>query len=291
MSDREIDVHVAAGRLERPYRGVLRFPGAPLTWEQAALAASMAAGPGAVLSHTSAARLWGLLLPDARDIVEVSVPRPGYRRVPGVVVHRSRDLDGGVVTRRRGIPVTKPVRALLDIAASLPASAVEDALDRGLVARLFSVSAVEWLLAETARSGRPGIGPLSKILDERALGRDRPDSLLESRMARVLTRFALPKPEFQQWLKFAGHPPIRVDFLYRGRRLVIEVLGFDPHGGWRRGQADMDRRNVLELNGYHLLEFSWGRVVRRPLYVARTIEAALAPPSGIPDALIHRVGG
>lgn len=58
--------------------------------------------------------------------------------------------------------------------------------------------------------------------------------------------------------------------------LAIEVLGFNPHGGWRRAQRDIERRNLLELFGFHLLEFTWHQVVRRPAYVGRTVEAKLA---------------
>ncbi len=192
-------------------------------------------------------------------------------------MHRVGELGAGsrLTTRRHRIPVTNPMLTLLNVSGQLPAQLVEDALDRGLVARLYSIAAVERLRADIGKRGRPGSAALGTILDERALGKDRPDSLLEPRMAQALKRHGLPRPVFQHRLKFPGHRPIKVDFCYIVVRLAIEVLGADPHGGWRRTQIDIERRNLLELFGYHLLEFTWNQVVRRPAYVGDIIRATL----------------
>src|SRR5688572_12591819 len=92
---------VDGNRLEPVHSGVYRLAGAPRTWEQAVLAAVLAAGPGAAASHRTAGVLWGLL--DDDDSVEVSVPWPRNSIIPGVTVHRSRDLAPEWVARRRAI--------------------------------------------------------------------------------------------------------------------------------------------------------------------------------------------
>ncbi|MEO7442782.1 MAG: type IV toxin-antitoxin system AbiEi family antitoxin domain-containing protein, partial [Acidimicrobiales bacterium] len=169
-------------RLVRVHTGVYRMAGAPVTWEQSVLAAVLAAGDGAVASHRSAARLWGL---HDNDAVEITVPYAKLPRLRGVVVHRSRDLAPRWTSRRRAVLVTTPARTLVDLGAVLARRLVEDALDRALAARLLTVAAVEHALDELGGSGRQGAGVIRTILDRRALGAERPDGLLEARMARL----------------------------------------------------------------------------------------------------------
>ena len=129
VADRSVDRWLARGQLERVHPCVYRLAGAPRTWEQAVLAAVLGAGPGALASHRTAARLWGLI-----DIapVEVSVDRPHYHRMAGVVVHRTRDPM--TPSLRHGIPVSTPMRAMVDLGAVCERPVVEEALEQGLVA-------------------------------------------------------------------------------------------------------------------------------------------------------------
>lgn len=141
---------VAAGRLERVHARVLRFPGAPRTWEQQLCAAVLAGGAGAVASHRSAARLWSLL-DDAPT--EISVPRGRLPRPNGVAVHRSGDLAPPWCTTRAGVPVTNPLRTLVDLGAVVPPHVVADALELALVRRLVSIRALEYLDRQNALVG------------------------------------------------------------------------------------------------------------------------------------------
>ncbi|MGH8998118.1 MAG: type IV toxin-antitoxin system AbiEi family antitoxin domain-containing protein, partial [Acidimicrobiia bacterium] len=175
---------VARGHLAVPHPGVFAVAGAPGSWERRLMAVLLAV-PSAVASHRSAARLWQLVDPDD-DTVEVTVPRNHGPRPAGVAVHRSGDLTQAQVSLCRGVWVTNPLRTIVDLGAVMPSAGVEDALDRGLIRRLYSVAGVEWMLAGLSRQGRHGTGVLGRVLDRRALGSKPPDGMLEPRMARLL---------------------------------------------------------------------------------------------------------
>lgn len=255
---------VEAGRLERVQAGVYRVAGAPASWEQGVMAGVLAAG--GVASHRTAARLWDI---HDTDVIEVTVARSCRCVATDVVTHRSRDLVAKHVTRRHGIPVTTPMRTLVDLGA-VERWAVGDALERALVARVCSVLAVERALDDVARRGRRGAGVLRHVLDERALGHERPDGLLEVRFARVVREHGLPQPVFQHRV---GR--YRVDFAYPDLAVAIEVDGFTVHGTAAALQRDLERQNRLVALGWTVLRFTWHDVVRRPASVAQQVAALL----------------
>lgn len=261
----------AAERLIPVQPRVDRLAGAPVTFEQQALAAVLSAGRMAAASHRTAARLWGLYEPGPDDPeVEIVVPTGRSARLwhPAVAHHTRDDIP---VIRRRGVPVTNPMRTIVDLGAEIDKFQVEDALDRALVARLCTVAAVEWELARVARPGRRGAGVLHKVLDRRALGDARPDGLLEPRFARLVRRYGLPEPLFQYAIG-----PYRLDFAWPPVMLAAEVDGYEHHGTRSAFQRDRDRQNALVALGWTLLRFTWEDVVRRPAQVARTIDRAHA---------------
>jgi hypothetical protein len=215
-----------AGRYVLEHPGVFHLAGLPESWEGSVLAACLAAGDQAVASHRAAARIWGLT-DDSDDTVEITVPGPQHPRLRKVTVHRT-NLRAEATTIRRRIPITNPLRTMVDLAAVLPPDKVEDALDAGLrYPSLFSVVAVEATLNQLARRGRRGTGVLRKVLDEREFGNAVDDSELEKRMGRLLERAGLPKAVFH----YAVCTPIglflaEVDFAYPVVKLALEVDGF-----------------------------------------------------------------
>lgn len=261
-----------AGRLVAARPSVYRLAGAPVTWEQRLLAAVLSAGGGAMASHRSAGRLWGLLDGDA---VEITVGADRRPRLPGAVVHRSGDVAGAHAVCRDGIPATTPLRLLADLGAVLSHAAVEDVLDAALARRLVTVAGAEHALDEVGRRGRAGAGVLRDILDRRALARDRPDSLLEPRMARLLRSAGLPPAAFQHELRHSGRFVARVDFAYPAVRLAIEVDGWAPHSSPAAFQSDLTRQNALVALGWTVLRFTWGDVVHRPDAVAAQVAGVL----------------
>ena len=273
---------LAERRLERIHPGVYRMAGTPRTWEQSVLAAVLAAGTGAAASHRTAGLLWGLV-EEAEGLVELSVPRARAIRILGAVVHRSSDLTPAWVAHRRSVPVTNPLLTLVDLGAVLPAHEVDDAMNRGLVLRLFSVAAVEWVRLEVGRPGRRGSGVLGRVLDDRALGDQRPDGLLEPRMARLMRARGLPPASFQFVVHdHGGRFVARVDFAYPEHRLAVEVDGYELRASPAAMQADLDRQNGLVRAGWTVLRFTWADVVRRPARVADLVTAALGRISATP---------
>ena len=275
MSGTTLDRRREAGRLDLLHKGVYVVAGAPPTWHQQLFGACLAAGPWAAASHRAAGRLWSLL--QGEQPVEITVPLTRAPRLAHVLVHRSTDLTREQVVRRARIPVTNPLRTMVDLGAVLGPDEVEAALDRGLVARLFSVAAVEHMLDQLARSGRVGCGVVRRVLDDRALGDQRPDGLLEPRMARLLRDGGLPPAIFQCTVRDeSGRVLARVDFAYPDRRLAIEVDGWSTHGSPRALQADLERQNRLVAAGWTVLRFTWHDVVRRPTFVIGVLRPFLA---------------
>jgi very-short-patch-repair endonuclease len=273
LTDDAIHRRLRAGRLAQAHPGVYLLPGAPDTWHQQLFAACRAAGRAAVASHRSAASLWGLF--DGED-VEVTVRRTKGPTPDGVVVHRSRDLLPAHTTLRNGIPATNPLRTMIDLGAVSSDDVVAEAIERGLVRKLFSVAALEWVLTDLAKPGRRGCGGLRRVLDDRALGAAPADSVLEARMARLLRSYGLPPAVF--------HHPVpearaELDFAYPQRQLAIEVDGFGIHGTAPAMSADHDRHNRLVAAGWSVLRFTWYQVVRQPGTVARRLTDVLGGSS------------
>ncbi|MGI8791908.1 MAG: type IV toxin-antitoxin system AbiEi family antitoxin domain-containing protein, partial [Acidimicrobiales bacterium] len=177
IPDRTVQRWANDGRLIRPHDGVFQIAGAPDSVEAGIYAAIRAAGDGAAASHRAAAYLWGLS--EDVPIPEITVPYERAVVLDGVAVHRSRDLDGARLSIRRAILVTDPMRTLIDCGAVVGRGAVEDMLDTGLARQLFSHAAMECAYPKVARPDRHGSGTLRRILDTRALGAARADSLLE----------------------------------------------------------------------------------------------------------------
>jgi phosphatidylserine/phosphatidylglycerophosphate/cardiolipin synthase-like enzyme len=270
---------VAAGVLVPVHRGVYRHRAHPQSWAQSVLAATLAAGPAAVASHETAARVWrldGFVGPAARSVpIQLTVPRgsapaPG----PGVEVHRARDLVPADVEQRRLIRVTTAARTLIDIAPFITPVALEAALDdaeqRGLVWRRF----LEWRLESLGGRGRAGV-PQVRALVDRTEGRPLGDSWLEQQAIRIVTQAGLPVPRCQVHVRRPDRKIARVDLVWDVPRLVAELAGQRSHATRRQRQADAERAANLVLAGYRVLEFTYEDVTERPDYVVATIATHL----------------
>jgi very-short-patch-repair endonuclease len=258
--------------------GVARHAAYPTSFSQRILAAVLAAGDGAVASHTSAAALWrldGLVGPSAE--VEVTVRRPRHpRAVPGVV-HRTLDLGPADVEPRQLIPRTTAARTLLDLAGRLGPSQLEAALDdaerRGLVWRPH----LRWRSEELRRRGRRGVPALARLLD-RTEGRPLGDSWLEQAAIRHIVTAGLPVPRVQVDKRKVGGGIARVDLFWDHARLVVELAGHGTHSTRRQRQADAERSARLGLGGWQVVAFTYEDVVERPDYVVDMIRVYLGRP-------------
>ncbi|MGH9117825.1 MAG: DUF559 domain-containing protein [Acidimicrobiales bacterium] len=269
---------LASGLIIAVHRGVYRLRGVPVTDEQRLLAAVLAAGVPALASHRSAAWLWSILPTHAFPIEpEITVPAPRRPRLRAVIVHRSLDLYSERPSIRQSIPVTNPLVTMVHLGAVVGQETLEDALDLGLEKRLFTVAGVQAVHARYGRPGRNGAGALWRMLDDRALGAQRAEGLLEPRMARLLRAYKLPAAAFQHEVSIGGRR-YRIDFAYPDRRIAIEVDGYGSHGSRRQRQRDLDRQNDLVAAGWTVLRFTWADILRRPEAVAHRIERVLRQP-------------
>jgi very-short-patch-repair endonuclease len=260
---------VRRGRLHRIHHGVYALVPAAvlpaLALEQAAL---LACGPRALLSHRTAAALWGVL-DCAAGCVEVTiVGGDAGRRRSGIAVHRVRALDRRDVRRHERLPLTAPARTLLDNAPSLPDRQLERAFDEALARRLTSRTALREMLARhPTRAGAPR---LRALLEEgRAPTFTRSEA--EERLLNLLRLGGLPAPECNATL---GR--FEVDFLWRRERVVLEVDGYAFHAARRCFEADRRRDNELHAAGFHTIRVTWRQLTREPEAVLVWTAAAIA---------------
>jgi very-short-patch-repair endonuclease len=260
---------VNSGRYDRVQPRVYRVSGAPVTSEHHLVAACKSTG--GVASHRAAAALWGLDVPPGT--IEVTVTRSRYPRPKGVVIHRSTDLRPEDVTVRYGIPVTNPLRTLLDLGAVVPAWIVEEAIDAAMAKKLVTLPGLEVILLTHGKRGRRGAGVLRRLLAKRC--GHIPDSTLEGKMRRLCQRYDLPLPKFQYVIRNGKLFVAKVDFAYPELKLAIEVDGYEKHSSPEAFQHDRSRQNNLVELGWTILRFTWGDIVHRPEMVAARIRRVL----------------
>jgi len=244
---------VAAGRLRRCQPGVYAIAGAPETWRQRAMAAVLAAGPGALASHSTAAALWSFPNAEPERIVEVTVDRPRLPRLRDVAVHRSVHLLDGDRAVLDGIPVTSIPRTLVDLTAARGLGWIARALDDALRRNRTLLGDVR---ATSERvGGAPGRRPsvVQLLVDERlALGGGSTESWLERTVLQLLLDADLPEPETQHWVVVAGRH-YRIDLAWPDLRVGVEVDGFQPHSSYAAFHDDRRRDLALQAEGWRVL--------------------------------------
>jgi hypothetical protein len=194
LGEDAIDHRLSNGRLRRLHRGVYALGHRELRREGHALAAVLAAGEGAVLSHRSAAGLWGIR-PWSGSFIELTAPgRGGIARRRGRVLHRSTELPPGEVASENGLPVTTVARTLLDLAAVVPPHHLRRAVERAEQTELFDLTAVRRVL--DAHPGRPGRRALVALLtDFHDHGDAHTRSDLEAMLLQICLDHDLPRPQ------------------------------------------------------------------------------------------------
>jgi very-short-patch-repair endonuclease len=220
------------------------------------MAAVLACGDGAVLSHRAAAALWDLR-PLPAGAIDVTTRRQGTRRRRDIAVHTSRDLAPEDVTTCRQIPCTTVARTLLDLAGLLGERTLARTVEQAMVLHLFDHRALAAVLSRS--SGRRGAVTLRRLMqrisDEPALTR----SELERRFLEVVRRASLPMPIVNGWVE--GY---EVDFHWPDRRLIVETDGRSVHGTPIAFERDRHRDLDLELAGWRVLRLTWRQVIGWP---------------------------
>jgi hypothetical protein len=236
-----------AGRLHSLHRGVYAVGHGALSWRGRWMAAVLAVGDGAVISHHSAAALWEFLRP-LDEPIDVTVPGTGgRRRRAGLRIHRSRMLGRRVTTRRHGIAVTTPARTIADLDGT-----VEPHLLRRAIRQ-----------AELA-GHRLGAGV--------TVHRTRSD--LELLFLDVCARHDIPRPEVN--VRVGKH---LVDFLWREAGLVVETDSWEYHRGSVAFEDDHERDLALRRAGFEVRRFTADQLEQRPRAVAADLREALGRAS------------
>jgi very-short-patch-repair endonuclease len=255
---------VATGWLRRRHHGVYLVGPleTPLT---NAMAAVLAYGEAALLSHYPAAVLWGLR-PAPAKTMHVTIPGRDARSRDGIRAHSLRHLHPHDATRRQGIPVTSPARTLLDLATELPQRDLNRAVDEARVLHLVT----DRSLNEQFKRYRyhPGTPALRQAIQtEPAFTR----SEAERRLLELIRAARLTTPETND--RVGQH---EVDFLWREQRLVVEVDGYAFHSS--RGAFERDRRRDADLarEGIRVVRVTWRQIADEPEAIVATLAAALA---------------
>lgn len=230
-------------------RVAIRLAGAPSTDRQRAMLAVLDAGPGAVLSHQSAAALWDL--PGFRlSDVHVTRARGGSRRRPlAAALHETRVLHDSHVTTHDGIPVTTPARTLFDLAAVLHPKRVERALETSWSHHLVDSHRMAAILDDLGKRGRTGTTVMRDVLAERGPDYIPAESGLEGRFHDILRRDGQTPMERQvdvggeKWLG-------RVDFFDRRAGVIVQVDSERYHGSLIDKRADEAQTAALEAAGF-----------------------------------------
>ena len=262
LSERSIAHRVRIGRLQRLYRGVYAVGHLPIFPSARALAAVLACGPGAALSHGSAATLWGIDKHWASPL-EVTAPTQHCHR--GLRAHRSKTLTPGDVTLHFGVPVTTPARTLLDNATRLTDLRLARAVDDLRVARFLWLSDLAELLA-----GHPRTRATNRLLAVLADGAPT-RSEFERAFVSFAKRYGLPEPAVNTLV--AGH---EADALFPDHKLVVELDGWDTHSGRANFESDRDRDADLLAAGIATVRITWKRMNLTPEPEATRLHAILA---------------
>jgi very-short-patch-repair endonuclease len=259
------------GRLHRVHEGVYAVGHSLLTPEGRWMAAVLACGLGARLSHRSAAVLWGIRDVDHR-LVDVTAPNRRGRNPSGIDAHRDGSLSAGDWTVVRGIPCTTVERTLLDLAAVIPVSQLRKALAEAEVLRILDLTALRALLRRSR--GRRGVARLRLILDELHPETKRTLSELERLFLRMCSQTGLPTPEVNVSLDIDGRQ-LKPDFLWRDAGLIVEADSRRYHNTDSAFQNDRQREQHLQLAGWRVSRCTWEQVEREPQRLSKTIQALL----------------
>lgn len=243
---------VRTGRLHPVHHGVYAVGHTGFPIEGRWMAAVLAGGEEAVLSHRSAACLWGLLNPRS-GLVDISTPRTsGRRRRTGIRIHRCPSLSPNLTSRRRGIPVTTPARTIADLKRVVSAAQLRRAVRQAEVLGL-------------------AIGPGVEL--------DGTRSELERRFLLLCRRHRLPPPDVN--VRIAG---LLVDFVWIDRRLIVETDGYKFHRGRAAFENDKARDLRLRERGFDVMHLSYRQVLEEPEQVANILRRELSqsplPASG-----------
>jgi hypothetical protein len=256
-----IERRVSASRLHRIHRGVYAVGHSALSTEGKLMAAVLACGPGAVLSHRHAAELWGIQR-TSRPAIDVTTTR-NIRARRGIAPHRVKGIERADRTIRHGIPVTSVARTLLDLAEVVPRRRLERAVDEAERRRLFDLKQIDAVVKRNP--GRRGLKPLKSVI-ENATEPPLTKSELEHLFADFCIEHDLPLPAYNAIVE--GY---EVDAAWIDRKLIVELDSWRWHGGREAFETDRERDAALQLAHYRVIRVTWRRLTRDATRLAKEL--------------------
>jgi predicted transcriptional regulator of viral defense system len=263
LSPEGVRARVAASRLHRIHHAVYSLvPKALLKREGRWMAAVLACGDGAVLSHRTAAAAHGLRGTD-RVNIDVTVPGRSARRHAGIDLHRSTTLTTADVTDVDGIPRTTVARTYIDLAEVIGHRGLERAFDQGDMLEVLDLRALDDQLGRN--STRRGARRVRRILREHYIGSTLSQSQLEEGFLALCRRIGVLQPQLNRWVDLGdGEPMIKADFLWREQRVIVETDGGRFHGTLQARERDPRRDQRAMLAGWRPVRTTWRQVYNRP---------------------------
>jgi very-short-patch-repair endonuclease len=267
-----ISARLHTGRLHRIHPGVYAVGHRLIPREGWLMGAVLASDPDALLSHRSAAALWGLR-GHSEGAIHVTVPRKStsskrIRRHFSYVPPDER-------TEKEGIPVTSVHRTIFDLSATASVDEViamiKEAEYRNLWDRL---SLWDLLECYPGKRGSRNLRSSLKRITEEPTGRKR--SRLEERFAPFLRRYHLPLPRFNDWIAL-DPKRYRADCHWPQYRLIVELDGWEGHSTRSAFQDDRARDRALKVAGYSVIHLTWAQLGCEPEAIAADLRALLKP--------------
>jgi hypothetical protein len=230
------------------------------------MAAVLVCGGDAALSHGSAAALWGLGR-ERPGRVDVTIRRKSGLHRPGIRVHTRPSLPAKDVTTHRGIPVTTPVRTLIDVATELTPNRLERAVNEADKRDLVDPESLRKEL--DVRAGQPGVRPLRTLLDRHTFLLS--DSELEVLFRPIAAAAGLPPPLSKQIVN-----GFEVDFHFPQLGLVVETDGWRYHRTPATQSRDAKRDQIHTASGLTPLRFSHHQIKYDPTHVRKILTETAA---------------
>lgn len=261
---------VAAGWLTPVHRGVYAVGRRRVSAAGWRMAAVLAAGADATLSHRPAAAHWAIRGGADASRIDVTVPRL-IRSRPGIRVHHAL-LPADERTVVDGIPVTTVPRTVLDLAAGAQRHEVERLINQAEVLRLADPLSLGDLLDRYPR--RPGTPLIRAILAGNRIEIGVPRNVFEAAFQDLLRDAGLPRPEVNAHVEVGGRL-IEVDRVWREQRLAVELDGRAAHATAAAFEADRARDRALVAAGWRVIRITWRQLRDEPRRLAADLRAAL----------------
>jgi very-short-patch-repair endonuclease len=276
-SEDEIDSRIRTGRLHRLHPGVYAVGHRLIPREGYWMAAVLASGPDARLSHWSAAALW-MIRPNSRERIDITVAHRS-RSSPSIRRHVSYAPEDERAVKE-GIPVTSVPRTTFDLAATEDVDTIVSLLKEAEYRNLWDRLSL-WDLLERypGKRGSRKVHLALERLKEEPAGHKR--SKLEERFAPFLRHHHLSLPRFNDWIT-AGDKRYRVDCHWPGTGLIVELDGWEGHKSRSAFRDDRARDRRLKVAGYSVTRLTWNQLDDEAGAVASDLRALLEPLTAMP---------